>query len=152
MTDHWKPEQAHTVSPYLIVDNVPSCIAFLQKTFSAQLLGHLDRPNGTLMHAEVLVGDSLVMLGEPMGEFGPIPAAMFVYLAEPEQAFDLAKDNGGEVVMDFAEQPHAGVKYGGIKDPCGNFWFIGSKTEDISWEEQQARINATAQLWSSDEV
>ncbi len=151
-TKPFKPTNANTISPYLIVENVEACISFLENTFDAKLEGKLDRPNGTLMHAEVVVGDSLIMLGEPMGEFGPIPAAMFVYVPNPENTFEKAKENGGEVVFDMMDQPHAGVKYGGIKDPYGNIWWIGKQIEDISWEEQQRRINATAQLWSTDEI
>ncbi len=148
----FKPKNAGTVSPYLIVENVPACISFLKETFSAHLEGKLDRPNGTVMHAEITVGDSLIMLGEPMGSFGPMPAALFVYVSNPEVVFERAKENGGEVVMEMTDQVHAGARYGGIKDPQGNYWWIGKKLEELSWAEQQERINAIGQLWSSDEI
>ncbi len=152
MEKNWIPANAHTITPYLIIEEVPKCIAFLEATFGAKLDGKLNRPNGSLMHAEVMIGDSLMMLGEPMGEFGTKPATMFVYVEDAQAIYDRALANGGKFVMEMMDQPHAGVKYGGIEGPCGNIWWIGTKIEDISWEDQQQRVNSTAHLWSTDEI
>lgn len=140
------------IIPYLIVHQVEKCVTFLEAVFEAEILGKLVRPNGSVMHTEIKISDNHIMLGEPMGEFEAMPSTFFLYVDDVEECFDRALKSGGELVMEMADQPHAGVKYGGVKDPSGNIWWIGCQIEEISWEEQQRRIDATAHLWSNDEA
>ncbi len=138
------PDHYHTVTPYLLVEGVDQLISFLEDAFHATIHGKLDRPDGTVMHAELEVGDSMVMMGEPMGEFGPMPASIFLYVEDCDAVYDRALSAGGTSVMEVTTMQHAGVRYGGVEDPSGNIWWIGTQREEVSWEEQQYRIDAVA--------
>lgn len=138
------PRGFETLTPYLLVEGVPALIAFLEKTFGVVTVGKLDRPDGSVMHAELEVGDSKLMVGEPMGEFGPMPASIFVYVEDCDAIYARALEAGGTSVMDVTTMQHAGERYGGVKDPSGNIWWIATHLEDVSWEEQQYRIDAVA--------
>lgn len=138
------PAGYHTVTPYLLVDGVAGLIEFLVAAFDAEVKGSLTRPDGSLMHAEVQVGDSMVMMGEPMGEFGPMPASVFLYVPDCDATYQAALAAGGTSVMDVTTMEHAGVRYGGVQDPTGTIWWIGTQLEDIPWDESQYRIDAVA--------
>ncbi len=138
------PEHYHTVTPYLLVHGADRLISFLEDAFEATFHGKLDRPDGSVMHAELKVGDSMVMMGEPMGEFGAMPASIFLYVEDCDAVFAKALEAGGSSVMDMTTMDHAGVRYGGVKDPSGNIWWVGTQLANVSWEEQQYRIDAVA--------
>jgi PhnB protein len=70
----------HAVTPYLMVARVPRLLDFLAKAFDAQEIFRLHRADGSTGHAEVRIGDSMVMLGEPTGPFGPMPAQVYLYV------------------------------------------------------------------------
>lgn len=146
----YKKKGAADITPYLIVNDIPKLLLHLQKAFGARLHGKLTRPNGSLMHAEISIGDSLIMLGEPMGQFEPMPSNLFLYVADAAATISQALSAGGTLVMELTDMPHAGVRYGGVKDPSGNNWWIGTHLQDMSWQEQQDSINATAQHWSNE--
>ena len=128
--------------PYLLVKEVDALIAFCETVFRAELRGRLTRPDGTVMHAELAIGDSVVMMGEPMGEFGPAPGGLFVTVDDCDAVYARALEAGGTVEMPIMDMHHAGERYGGVRDGCGNIWWIASDTERVSWEEQQRRIDA----------
>lgn len=144
MTTNPIPEGFHTVTPYLIVEGVASVLEFLANAFDAETRGTLTRPEGSVMHAEVKIGDSMVMMGEPMGEFGPMPGSVFLYFEDCDAAFARAVGAGGAVVMDVTTMEHAGVRYGGVKDTAGNIWWIATHLENIPWADAQYRIDAVA--------
>lgn len=72
------PDGYHTITPYLLVHGVAKLLSFLSEAFDASELERRLRPDGSIMHAEIRIGDSVVMMGEPLGELGPIPA--YIYL------------------------------------------------------------------------
>ena len=131
-----------SVVPYLLVDRVDDLIDFCRSVFDAELRGRLDRPDGTVMHAEVVIGDSLVMMGEPMGELGPAPAMLFVNVETCETVYERALAAGGESLMEVTNMHPAGERYGGVRDPHGNVWWISTTVEEVPWDEQQRRIDA----------
>jgi len=112
-----------TVTPYLIVPNVGRLIEFLVRAFGATERMRVPRPDGSIMHAEVTIGDSIVMMGEPTAEFGPMPTTIFLRVADCDAAYRRALDAGGTAVLKPTDQPHAGERYGGVKDPSGNIWW-----------------------------
>ena len=138
------PEQYTTITPYLITPRLAELLDYLDRAFDARIEGKLDRPDGSVMHAEIQIGDSMVMLGEPMGEFPASSSNIFVYVEDCDAAFDKAVEAGGTVAMPVTTMEHAGHRYGGVQDPSGNVWWIGSRIESVSWEEQQYRIDAVA--------
>ena len=134
--------ERQTAVPYLLVDGVDGLIDFCREVFDAELSGRLARPEGTVMHAEVLIGDSVVMMGEPMGEFQPAPGWVFVTVDDCDAVYARALQAGGTSEMEISHMHHAGERYGGVRDPFGNVWWISSHVEDVPWDEQQRRIDA----------
>ena len=133
------PDGYHTVTPYLIVDGVATLLDFLTRAFDAKERQRLPRSDGSIMHAEVRIGDSAIMMGEPIGEFGPMPASIYLYVNDCDAAYQRALRAGGTSVMEPADQPHAGERYGGVQDPTGNIWWVATHIEDLTPEEQARR-------------
>ena len=75
------------------------------------------------MHAEVTIGDSIVMMGEPTGKISPVPASIFLRVDDADAVYRKALQAGGTSVSEPTDQPHTGERYGGVKDPCGNLWW-----------------------------
>src|SRR5947207_8981527 len=123
MNDVLTQKTYHTVTPYLIVADVPRLLEFLRDAFGARERIRLPRPDGSVMHAEVAIGDSIVMMGEPMGDFAPMPASIYLRVSDSDAAYAKALQAGGTSVVPPTDQPHAGERYGGVKDPCGNLWW-----------------------------
>src|SRR5258706_3557700 len=117
----------HTVTPYLIVADVPRLLRFLDEAFGARERMRLPRPDGSVMHAEVSIGDSIIMMGEPMGEVGPMPASIFLRVGDADAAYRKALQAGATSISEPADQPHAGERYGGVIDPCGNRWWPAAR-------------------------
>jgi uncharacterized glyoxalase superfamily protein PhnB len=113
----------HTVTPYLVVPNVPRLLKFLADAFGATERIRLSRPDGSVMHAEVTIGDSIVMMGEPTGDITAMPASIYLRVIDADEAYRKALAAGGTSVSEPRDQPHAGERYGGVKDPCGNLWW-----------------------------
>lgn len=134
-----------TLVPYLLVERASDLIEYCTRAFDAQLCGRLTRPDGSLMHAELRIGDSLLMVGDPMGEFDPAPGWIFITVDDCDAVYARALEAGGTVEMEMTHMQHAGEKYGGVRDPFGNVWWIATNLEDVSWDEQQRRIDALAE-------
>ena len=112
-----------TVTPYLTVPNVAGLIKFLAGAFGAIERLRVPRPDGSVMHAEVSIGDSVIMMGEPSAQFGPMPASIFLTVEDCDAAYDRAIQCGATSVMEPADHTDAGHRYGGVKDLCGNLWW-----------------------------
>jgi len=97
------------------------------------------------MHAEVMVGDSPIMLGEPMGQFQPMPASIYVYVPDTDACYQRAIKAGAASLMEPADQFY-GDRNAGVRDPAGNVWWIGTHIEDVAPEEiaRRAAERATA--------
>ena len=143
-----KPIGYKTVTPYLVVRGVANLLTFLEKAFDAREIIRLQRPDGSIMHAEVRLGDSAVMMGEPMGDTAPMPASIYLYVDDCDAVYKRAIEAGGISVMEPATMAHAGQRYGGVKDLCGNLWWPATHLADLSADEQQRRIEADKHKWS----
>ena len=81
------PDGYHSVTPFLIVPGAAKLLDFLQQAFEAQELHRMPRPDGTIMHAEVRIGDSLVMMGEPMGDGQPLFGSLYLYVHDVDAVY-----------------------------------------------------------------
>lgn len=132
--DQANPFGLHTVTPYLVVEDVEQVLAFVKNILGATPRGEpRRRDNGSIMHAEVLIGDSVVMMGEPMDNSGPSPGMLYVYVPDCDHAHAKALAAGATEVMPPADYPH-GDRYGGVRDGGGNVWWLvthqGTKDPD----------------------
>jgi PhnB protein len=135
------PDGYHNVTPYLTIPRVDKVIDFLKQTFGAEEKERFTTPDGRIMHAEVKIGDSVVMLGEPTGQWQPKPANLYVYVKDIDDAYKRALKAGGTSVMEPADQFY-GDRSGAVTDPAGNFWCIATHVEDVSRDEMKKRAEA----------
>lgn len=136
------PDGYQAVTPYLIVPGVARLLTFLQRAFAATERHRFRRADGSIMHAEVRIRDSAVMLGEPTGEWPAMPASIYLYVEDCDAVYQRALDAGGSSVMPPTTMPHYGERYGGVKDPSGNVWWIATHIENLTDEEVTRRIAA----------
>lgn len=118
------PENYQTVMPYLILENAAGFIDFTKKVFGAHETHKTMRDETTIMHAEVMIGESTIMFAEATETFKVSNAGLFVYVEEADETFKIALENGSNVVTELADQTYG--RSGGIKDPFGNVWWITS--------------------------
>ena len=135
------PDGSHTVTPYLVVEGIPKLIEFLKQAFGAQELARLAGPGGGVVHAEVKIGDSMVMMGTPMGAAKAQPCSLYLYVEDADAVYQRAIEAGGTSVREPSDQFY-GDRTGGVIDPCGNYWGIGTHIEDVSHEEMTQRFAA----------
>jgi PhnB protein len=139
------PEGFHTVTPYLVVQGVARLIDYLKEAFQAEEIERMARHDGTIMHAMVKIGDSVIMMGEGGGTFEPRPASLYMYVADTDGVYQQALQAGGTSVMEPADQFY-GDRNAGVKDPSGNYWWIATHKEDMSPEELRKRAEALKRL------
>ena len=144
------PTGYHTVTPYLIVRNGAKAIEFYKKAFGAVELMRFPGPNDSIMHAEVKIGDSPVMLGDPMeGYRGPkalggTPVSLMVYVTDVDKIFKQAIAAGGKELRPVANQFY-GDRTGTLVDPFGHTWSVATHVEDVSPEEIDRRFAQMSQ-------
>lgn len=133
------PEGYRTVTPYLVVDGADRLIAFLKDAFGAEERFRMPTPDGKIGHAEVRIGDSVVMMGDASaGEMDPMPAMIHLYVEDVDASYRSALDAGASTVREVADQFY-GDRSGGVKDPVGNVWWLATHVEDVSPEEVARR-------------
>ena len=120
------PHGLHTVTPYLVLRDVTSVIEFATSVLGATIRGEIHRrEDGSVKHTELAIGDSVVMLGEPMPGFEVMPGMLYVYVDDCDVCYARALAGGAAPVMEPAVYPH-GDRYGGVKDPAGNIWWLAT--------------------------
>ena len=138
------PDGYHSITPYLVVPGVAKLLDFLKQAFAAQELHRMPRPDGTIMHAEVRIGDSLVMMGEPMGDAQPLLGSLYLYVNDVDAIYKRALQAGATSTSEPADQFY-GDRSAGIKDPVGNQWWIATRKEDVPPEEMAKRAETFMQ-------
>jgi len=128
MTTTWKPENYNSVSVYIVADNAQRVIDFLKKTFDASELRRFDTPDGKIMHAEVRVGDTVVMIAAAGGAYPAFPVWLHVYVPDAQATYKKALAAGGVSVQEPVHKPDDPDLRGGVKDPCGNTWWISTQS------------------------
>jgi PhnB protein len=136
------PEGYHTVTPYLTVRGAANMIAFLQQAFGA-VIAHepLKRPDGSIMHAQVRIGDSHIMLAEESEWAQATRSTLYLYVPDVDSVYRHAVKAGGETIMEPSDMFY-GDRSGGVKDPAGNSWFIATRKEDLTPQELAKRAEA----------
>lgn len=134
------PDGFHTVTPYLVVKGAADAIDFYKKAFGAKELKRaVDERDGRLMNAQIMIGNSIVMLNDeypehgsraPSGEAKP-PASMHIYVENVDTFFDKAVKAGAEVTMPVMDA-FWGDRFGAVKDPFGHHWSISTHTQDLT--------------------
>ena len=135
------PDGYHSITPYLTVQGATKLIDFLKQAFEAQEIERLTRPDGAIGHAEVRIGDSIVMMGEAGGEWTPMPGALYLYVNDVDATYKRALQVGAVSTMEPMDQFY-GDRSAGVKDPSGNQWWIATHKEDLSPEELAKRAQA----------
>jgi len=125
MTNTYKPEGYTSAAPYLIVRDAGGTIAFLKRVFDADELRRFDGPDRRVMHAEVRIDDTVVMMGEAADGWPAQPAHVHVYVPDVAAAYRRAMDAGAESVQE-PEQKGDPDKRGGVKDAYGTTWWIAT--------------------------
>ena len=116
------PSDYQQVMPYLIVQNAAGFISFMQKVFGAtEKVRHM-RDEQTIRHGEVLAGDSVIMFSDTAPGFDVCNAAMFIYVADADAAYEKAIAEGAKSIMPVSDQSYG--RSGGVIDPFGNTWWI----------------------------
>jgi len=124
-----KPEGYSSVSPYLVVESAQRVIDFLKKTFDATELRRYDRPDGSIMHAEVRIDDSVIMMGDGVEQWPPFPSSLHVYVDDVDATYARALQAGGTPVQEPQRKGDDPDRRGGVKDPCGNTWWIATQID-----------------------
>ncbi len=117
--------ERHTITPYFTVQSADRLIDFLTTAFGATLVKENRYSDNRIQHARLLIGDSLVMLNQSTDDYPPNISQMHIIVEDTDQTYQLALELGATNLMEPNNRPH-GERMAGIKDPCGNVWWIAS--------------------------
>ncbi|WGR74461.1 VOC family protein [Bradyrhizobium sp. ISRA426] len=133
------PEGYHTVTPYLVVDGAEKIIRFMKDAFGAQpVFEPMMRPDGKVGHAEFKIGNSVVMISDSSDRAQATSTMLYLYVPNVDAVYQKALKAGGTSLMEPADQFY-GDRSGGVTDPAGNRWHIGTHIEDVSPAELKKR-------------
>jgi PhnB protein len=142
------PKGFHTVTPYLTVTDSARAIDFYKRAFGAEELYRVDGPNGKVAHAEIKIGDSIIMLSDEMPGWSRSPQSLggtavniFLYVKDVDGVFNRAVAAGAKVAMPLSDM-FWGDRYGQVTDPFGHSWSLATHKEDVPPEELRKRAQA----------
>lgn len=141
------PDGYGTITPYLHVKGAAEALAFYREAFGAEELVRMDGPNGTVMHAEMQLGDSKFMLSDEMEDWGNTSPttlggsslSLMVYVEDSDAAFARAIEAGAKEVMPPTDHFY-GDRSGVVEDPFGHRWNLSTHVEDVSPQEMDRRM------------
>ncbi|HLK53679.1 MAG TPA: VOC family protein [Candidatus Angelobacter sp.] len=140
----YKPEGYQNVIPYLHVNGAAKMIAFMKEVFDAKEIAVYPRPDGTIGHAALRIGDSVVELADGGQDWPAMPCALQVYVPDTDAAYHRALKAGASSLQAPADQFY-GDRVASVKDICGNNWYIATQIEVVSKEEVDKRLAAMSQ-------
>ena len=143
------PDGYQSLTPYLILQDASDAIDFYKSAFGATETVRHAGEGGRIMHAEIRVGGSPVMLADEAPQmntkgpkaYGGSPVSLFLYVEDVDASFARAVDAGAKVIRPVEDQDY-GDRLGGVEDPFGYSWWLASRVEDVSPEELKARSEA----------
>lgn len=136
------PEGYHTVNPWVIPKGAAQLIEFLEEVFEAEESKDARVPDtdGLLIHSEVRIGDSVIMIFDSKDDWPPRPAFLQVYVAEATAVLERAKNAGAAIVTELTDAWY-GEKLARFRDPWGNLWWVHERTREIDWETEAAEVD-----------
>jgi PhnB protein len=140
------PEGYHSITPYLAVDDAAGAIEFYKRAFGARERVRMPTPDGKVAHAELGIGDSLIMLSDPFGEeqiktpkaLGTTTMGIFLYTEDVDEVYKQAIDAGATSTQE-PEDMFWGDRFARVTDPYGHSWQIATHVEDVPPEEMEKR-------------
>ena len=132
------PEGYHAVTPYLVVDNAQGLIEFMKSAFDANVRSLMNTDDGKIMHAELSIGDSFVMISDTMEGMQAQTAMLYLYLEDVDSVFKKAVQAKGTTVREPRTEFY-GDRAGAVKDQWGNTWWIATHVEDVDQQELERR-------------
>lgn len=149
MPHHVKPipEGYHTATPYLVVHDAAKALDFYKRAFDAKETVRMAGPQGKIAHAELQIGDSMIMLADELPQMearspqslGGTTTGIFLYVKDVDAACKQAVGAGAKVTMPVADM-FWGDRYGKVTDPFGHSWSIATHVEDVAPEEMKTRM------------
>ena len=133
------PEGFHTITPYLHVEDVSNLMGFLKHAFDAEILKSSKLADGTVINAQLKIGDSIIELSKVRGDFQPMPCAMHLYIKDVDAVYKKAVEVGAISVMEPTDQFY-GDREAFVIDPGGNHWYIATRIENVPENEIQRRM------------
>lgn len=137
------PDGYRSVTPYLIIEGAERLLGFVKEAFGAEERMRMPGPNGTVGHAEVTIGDSVVMLADAGRENPARPGTIHLYVEDCDATYSRAVAAGARSVRGPRTEFY-GDRMAGVDDPLGNQWWIATHVEDVSPEEMQRRSEEAA--------
>jgi PhnB protein len=142
------PDGYHSLTPFLTVRDAARAIEFYKEAFGAKERGVMKGPDGKIMHAELMIGDSIIMLSDEFPDFGCLSpqsiggsaVGLHIYLDGVDAAFERAVKAGAQIEMPVMDQ-FWGDRYGKLKDPFGHKWSIGTHIKDMSPAEMKEAMD-----------
>jgi PhnB protein len=146
------PDGYHSVTPYLVVQGAAGALDFYKKAFGATEIMRFPTPDGRIGHAEIRLGDSVVMLADEHPEmnfrgprsYGGTPVSLMIYVNDVDSVARQAVAAGAKEIRPVTDQFY-GDRAGTFEDPYGHVWTIATHKEEVSSEEMQRRLKATTQ-------
>jgi len=142
------PKGFHTVTPYLTVSDGARAIDFYKQAFGAKELLRLDGPDGKIAHAEIKIGDSIILLCDEMPGWGRSPQSLggtavdiMLYVEDVDRIFKQAVAAGAQATMPVSDM-FWGDRYGRVTDPFGHSWSLATHKEDLLPDELRKRAQA----------
>jgi uncharacterized glyoxalase superfamily protein PhnB len=130
--DEPAPEGLRAVTPYFQPRDAGKMIEFLKQAFQAETIERFDAPDGTVLHAKMRIGDSIVEMSDAHGEYQPMPMTMHVYVPDTDKVYARALSAGATSLREPRDEPY-GDRNSGVQDPFGNRWFIATHIKDVAF-------------------
>jgi PhnB protein len=138
MPVEYKPKDYHTVTPYLVVEGAAQLIEFMVDVLGGTEMLRLPGPDGRFGHAEVRVGDSVVMLADALTPGDVMPAMLHLYVEDSDALYKRAIERGAASLREPTTEFY-GDRMAGVQDALGNKWYFATHVEDVSDEEMTRR-------------
>lgn len=135
----YKPDGFHSITPYLCVKGAAKLMDFMSQAFGAEEIGRHPRPDGTIAHACVKIGNSMVELGDVVDPNPVLTCAVHLYVPDVDTVYQRAVNAGGMSLQNPTDQFY-GERSASVKDMCGNHWYIATQTEVLTKEEIEQRV------------
>lgn len=132
------PDGYHSITPYLVVHGAAKIIDFAKQAFAATEVTRMPGPDNTIAHAELRIGDSVLMIADASGPVAARPVNLLLYVPDVDETYGRALAAGGKSEREPANQFY-GDRSAGVIDPAGNQWWLATHVEDVTPEELQRR-------------